>query len=184
MVVERDPLVFRGNIDELQELIRINMGISNRSFNFSTWYSEKFYGCTACLIGHYVKYKKYQVDESNESKLEIICHGPYFNGKGDCDAISNYFNISLRESYYLFTNLVVKTKLHVDPYDTIYRTHILDDNDKIGHINRVKKYLAYKLRKLELLGDYSDIKNREKYERARRTEGNFNLVTGLLTSAV
>jgi hypothetical protein len=150
---------------ELEKLIAANLAAPG--FNLMRWTAEC--GTHGCLYGNY------RIASDNALPIaRFMMNGilPFISAADD-------FGISKLESHWLFnSSLFVRTErgFSVDSTGLLTTKSKYRNNDLTEALNRVRKFLAYKLRKRAL---WYEADGRVK-ESARRTEGNLMVTQQVL----
>lgn len=160
-----DPLTFDQDFQLLIDIANNTEKIRKRFFDMSVYLTDC--GTTGCMIGHFAM--KYGYDrKSNFNYVKDINDNLYLSDKEWAFLFSGYKMHFGRDNHLLHK------------IQSISAT----PNDPLLAAKRLRKYIYYKLHKREMLGDRSTKEGREKYEMARKKEGNHNFVKQSIMSLV
>lgn len=165
-----DPLNFQGDVQTLLNIARATEDTKDENFSMRFWKPE-FYtsscNTACCMVGNYIlRYIKEDI---------FIKDGLLFgisNVNEQFEILAEKLKISQIECEFLFGVIFHEYDIYIE------RT----EETRLHALTRLRKYIYYKLRKREILGDLNTKEGRATYERARKTEGNHNFTLKALAA--
>lgn len=154
----KDPLNFTGNVQDLFNIATSTERAEN--FCMGRWGIKLSCGFSGCMIGNWiVQYQPNNVSLGGG----ILYVGNFEVRAGFYNLIAERLQISELEFEWLFA-------LNAGSSYNKFADRYLERKEEA--LARLRKFIYYKLRKRELLGDPTTKEGRQQYERARRIEGN------------
>jgi hypothetical protein len=145
------------DFEALEQIADVNeFEVTDSEFDMGMWLNRC--GTVGCLFGNWLN-RKGDTRFSLIHNIDGETHGLKFinlntlakylqiaSPLGVYYGIANELGISDKESQFLFAPYKV--------LEILKRQHNYDSNDRLTRVRRIRKFIAYKLRKFELLSDY------------------------------